>query len=266
MGSRSIYGVVNALIRPPRKEIRILTYHRVNPDTRLPDVHISVSPKAFKQQMAWLHQNKWRVISLREAINQISKRNIRAEKQVVITFDDGFRDNFEFAFPVLWHYKFPATIYLISSKCTKHSDYLDYYQIQIMQQHQISFGAHTVTHPNLAEIQEHQAWEEIIKSKTELEGILGKPVSSFAYPSGRFNAIHQKMLSQADFQSGLTVAPGGNGVNENLLRLKRTEIANHDSLFDFRNKLLGGFDLLHRLVQFKQGLYPAPQPLNRKAS
>lgn len=258
MNVRSIYGLAGRLLHRPGKEIRILMYHRVNPDKDLPDMHIPVTPGAFRDQMGWLAQNGWRVISLSEAVRQIKNGKIKIPRQVAITFDDGFRDNYHQAFPVLAHWGFPATIFLIAGRIGKDPDYIDFFQAREMQEHGIEFGSHTVTHPDLTAVPELQAQQEIGWSKALLEESLGT-IDMFAYPGGRFNTRHCRIARQAGYKAAVTIAPGGNSRGEDMFMLKRTEIARPDTRYDFKNKLYGGFDWRHRYIQKKQGLYPIPQ-------
>lgn len=259
MKLRSIIGRFGAILKPARREIRILMYHRVNPSEALSDMQISVTPESFQKQMASLKENGWSVIPLENAVEQISRGYIKRDRQVVISFDDGYKDNFEHAFPVLQDHGFSAIIYLESGKCGIHPDYLTLSDIQTMLKGNIQFGAHTVNHPNLPTISGEQAWMEIAASRQALESALDREITSFAYPSGKFKAAHREMVVKAGFTSAVSIRPGGNRSGSDLYALNRTEIARHDSIADFENKLKGGFDLPHTVVQFKHGLYPAPQ-------
>jgi peptidoglycan/xylan/chitin deacetylase (PgdA/CDA1 family) len=265
MNKRSLYGVVGRMLFFHRKpEIRILMYHRVNPGRDISDMHITVTPRAFREQMQWLASKQWKVIPLSEAFRQINNKSIENPKQAVITFDDGYEDNYTHALPVLKAFCFPATIFLASGKIEVNPEFLNPDQISYMQGQKITFGGHTFSHPDLTGISTEKAWEEIYLSKQKLEKMLKSTVDTFAYPYGRFNAVHCHQLKNAGYQTAVTVAPGGNGGNENRFMLKRTEIANQDTIFDFANKLKGGFDWIHRYVQRNHGLYPVPQKRGRE--
>lgn len=260
MKLRNLIGTIGKFIHFKRNAIRILMYHRVNPSSDLADSHISVTPESFYLQMKWLKVKGWRVISMDEAVMQINSGLVPEKQQVVITFDDGFRDNFEHAYPVLNQFNYPATIFLAVNRCFMgNNDYLEDRQIKVMLENKIDFGAHTLSHPFLTESTDQQAWVEINDSRRLLTKYFGFPIKGFAYPAGRFNRKHYDMVVRSGYQYALSIRPGSNSKNEDLFALRRTEIACHDSLMDFENKLSGGFDLLHTAHQFTQGLYPAPQ-------
>lgn len=259
MNKRKIIGTLGAFIPKFQKNIRILTYHRITPDVYQKDPHLCVSPSLFQDQLCFLKKNHYRLIDLDEAIRQMTRGVIRDSKQVVLTFDDGFRDNYDFAFPLLKKFNAGATVFPIVSKIGSDSDFLDKEQIIEMRNCGITFGSHTLTHPMLPQISTKDAWDEIYRSRAQLESILQVPVRSFAYPAGHFTKLHCQMVKNAGYRYAVSIAPGGDHVESDLYQLKRTEIAPHDSLYDFRNKLHGGFDWVHRIVQFQQGLYPVPQ-------
>lgn len=266
MKFRTICGTVGSWLNGMEEEIRILMYHRVTPEKNLPDMQITVPVQNFIDQMQWLKLDGWKVISLSDAIEQLQQKQLVESKQIVITFDDGFLDNFTQAYPILRAFDYRATIFLVSSRIGKDPDFLTPWQIQAMHKNGIEFGAHTLTHPDLHRISGNQAWKEIYQSRSELEKMLKIPIRTFAYPSGRFNQIHQAIVRYAGYDAALTVAPGGVRPGDDLFSLQRTEIASKDSLSDFKNKLKGGFDWLHRIRQRQQGLLPIPQPAQRSVS
>jgi len=239
-------------------------YHRVNPLAgTFADPRVAVMPEAFEAQMTYLAKKGWRVISLAEAARQISEKRITHTRQIVITFDDGYPDNYYFALSILAEHKFPATIFLVSERVGKRDDVsLSPVQIQEMQKYQIDFGAHTVSHPKLTHIPLEKARREIIDSKMQLEDILGCSVTFFAYPSGMFAVEHVEMLREAGYTAAVTVAPGVNGEKENIFHLRRTEVSCWDTLF-LPLKLRGAFDWKHIRSQKKRGLLPLPQPLQK---
>lgn len=259
MNKRSFYGMIGRVFPRLGQEIRILMYHRVNPSENLPDRQISLTPLAFEQHLDWLQNRDFSILSLTEAVRQIQEKQIKHPKQVVLTFDDGFRDNYEHAFPILQRFGFTAEIFLTVDPIGNHPDFLDWDQVKEMQESGIHFGNHTLTHPKLSSIPESEAHEEISQAQKKLEQKLGKKITSFAYPSGRFLEIHRQILMQTEHKMAVTIAPGGNQVGTDPFLLRRTEITPWDTLFDFGNKMYGGFDWRHRRIQTSQGLLPIPQ-------
>lgn len=234
---------------------RILYYHRVDED----DHRSCVRPEAFRQQMRYLTEQGYRVISLEELFRALNTGEL-LQRSVVLTFDDGFADNFHHAYPVLCRYAFPATIFLTasfigSSTLPVFSDKnllfppLTWEQINEMSKHDIFFGSHTLSHPMLPTLLEKEAWQEIAASRTILRKKLGQPINFFCYPRGAFTPLVQKLVQQAGYIGACSTLPGAVHSNSNRFALPRTYISKDDSLEDFRKKLSGAYDVLHLGIQ-----------------
>ena len=113
----------------------------------------------------------------------------------------------------------------------------------------ISIGSHTVSHPEFSQIPVEQIREELVLSKMVLEDRLGSAINTFAYPRGDVGSCGPAEVGAAGYHTAVTVRPGPNQAQTPPLLLHRTEVSAEDRPIDFRRKLLGGFDLLHRLVQ-----------------
>lgn len=238
--------------------LRILMYHRID-DTLDQDI-LCVTPFAFSLQMAWLKEEGYHVIDLEKALDNLRSGKL-PEKSVVITFDDGYEDNYRNAYPILSEHAFPATIFPVTAFSrgeSSHPRYKDYpypityltaAQIAEMSRNGISFGSHTDTHPLLTSLSREAVMKEIVKSKEDLEDWTGESVHSFAYPNGAFSTDCFSILEAAGYRSALTTLPGLNTVRTSFWELRRTEISGRDSLLDFSLKMKGGFDSLHKLYQ-----------------
>jgi peptidoglycan/xylan/chitin deacetylase (PgdA/CDA1 family) len=278
--------------------VQILVYHRVN-DTR--DPFFPGTPvKAFTEQMEYLAKS-YTLLSMEDAVGSIMTGDI-PDNAVVITFDDGYRDNYLQAFPIMKQLGVPAAIFLATDaigsgkvlwhdrvfsafrhtraplffgfggddsrsyplatieeklfaqgqvlKLLKSVDererlllidrlveqlevddrkedselMLTWDEVREMSKHRISFGSHTSTHPILASLSLARAEMEIRESKKILEGHLGKPVTTFAYPNGTkadFSETTKTILRDAGYRCGLTTMFGTNGADQDLFELKR---------------------------------------------
>lgn len=258
---RSIVGSalsVNPRREPRDKSLRVLMYHRISRDPSR-DI-LAVHPFAFREQLLWLREEGFRILSIRDAIEGL--RNGRLEAgSVLLTFDDGYRDNYEEAFPILVRDRTPATIFpatgfvLGESVHPRYRDrtgdiqYLTPEQIREMSRNNIDFGGHTHSHALLTALSDDGARMQIRDSKKLLEDWIGKPVRHFAYPNGAFHPRHFGILETAGFETAFTVRPGTNTTLESPWTLRRTEISGRDSLPDFAAKLRGGFDAWHGFYQ-----------------
>ncbi len=230
----------------------ILMYHRVN-DT-LPAHNLVTRSKAFAQQMRFLyrHPNVYQVISLREfetghpAIFEQKPRT-----KIIITFDDGYRDNYLNAFPILKKFEFPATVFLTTGligtdqKFNRYAhipghDMLKWEEIAEMYANRISFGAHTVSHPHLPKFSYQTQREEIAESHTRVNKNLpqGERLDTFCYPYGEYNADTLKIVRELGFRYALSVIPGVNKPNTPLHELRRIEVSGFDGIKSFEYKVL----------------------------
>ena len=175
--------------------IPVLTFHSID-DGRAPT---SFGPALFARGMETLALGGYRTISLAEAASLSAAKHPFPEKSFVVTFDDGYKNVYEKAFPVLAHHSFNATVFLTTGNGGRTGDgdrlpplfggeMLSWGEIRIMNDAGIDFGAHTITHPDLTRLSPEDAAREITASREVIERALGAPVTAFAYPYGRFDA------------------------------------------------------------------------------
>jgi peptidoglycan/xylan/chitin deacetylase (PgdA/CDA1 family) len=233
------------------KKVRVLMYHSICE-------HIGnekhnkwrIKPKDFEKQMKWFYKNNWKSFTISELV----KLDEIPEKSFVITFDDGYEDNYLNAFPILQKYNFKATIYLVPNQETNHweekntsvlSKLLNEKQILEMQNSGlIEFGSHTLSHVNLSKIDSVQLEKELIESKKEIEKITNKECEAFAYPYGKFDDKIVKAVKNAGYKNATVVKRGLFEKNNDVFTIKRVGILGTESFVDFllkvsrvRNKL-----------------------------
>lgn len=164
----------------------ILTYHSLDTTGSV----ISTPPAVFREQMAWLAESGIPVVSL--------DRVREARASVAITFDDGFRNFFDDAMPVLEHYRFPATVFAVSGFCGGRNDWpsqprhtgiptlelLRWQELEQIARAGIGIGCHTATHPRLRSLSDEQLECELKGSRATIEQRTGAAVDTFAYPYG----------------------------------------------------------------------------------
>ncbi|HML96293.1 MAG TPA: polysaccharide deacetylase family protein [Thermodesulfobacteriota bacterium] len=175
--------------------IPVLTFHSLD-DGRAPT---SFGPALFARGMETLALGGYRTISLAGAASLAASKRPFPEKSFVITFDDGYRNIYEKAFPVLAEYSFTATVFLTTGGGGRTGDgdrlpelfggeMLSWGEIRIMNDAGIDFGAHTLTHPDLTRLSPEDAAREMTSSRSVIENALGAPVAAFAYPYGKYDA------------------------------------------------------------------------------
>ena len=201
-----LYGLFLALwamvlpVRTRSFATPVLLYHHIsdNPNFSQP-TNPAVSPAKFEAELRWLKENGYQSVSL-----DFLMQSVPFEKRpVILTFDDGYRDNFTEAFPLLQKYGFSATFYLIPKNMDDNA-YLTWEQARIMQQAGMRFGSHTVDHADLNRLSDDRLRWELSESKQAIDVELGKPVTSFAFPYGYYARDYFPFLAKAGYKTAVT--------------------------------------------------------------
>lgn len=217
----------------------ILMYHHV--DERWQEWKLSVSPESFTRQMEFLKAHRYRVLPLAEYIELLKNKKPIPRKSVVITFDDGYDNNFTEAFPVLKKMGFPATIFVQVGAVGK-KGYMTWDDIMILLENGIDIGSHTVDHGFLPDLSDAEARREIYESKALLENRLQRPITTFSYPGGGFNAAARQHVIDAGYVGATATHPGAHKPypDDDPYALKRIRISRtSDNLFVFWLQLSG---------------------------
>ncbi len=206
--------------------VPIAMYHSVNPVMRQEIKLLIVSPETFERQMRFLKSHHYNVLPLESLATLIKNKKKILPKTIALTFDDGYKDNYIYAFPILKKYHLPATMFIITDEVGR-ADRLSWDEIKTMQDSGIiTFGSHTLGPEPLINIKSEQDLKkQIFDSKKILEGKLGRPINAFSYPEGRFNDKIRQLVVDAGY--GLAVAgnPGKKFANDDIFALKRLRIS-----------------------------------------
>lgn len=241
-----------------RTSIPILMYHGVRErlDGRHPYFETSTSPAVFARQMKFLHDQGYQTWSLGEAVQQLSA-GAPVDKKVVITFDDGYLDFYTQALPVLQHYGFSATMFLPTGRigdqriCLKGNEYMTWAEVRKLPAHLIAIGSHTVTHPELKELQEPEIDRELGESKRTIEDKLGVPVTSFAYPYAfpetdrNLSQLLVRLLEKHGYKNGVSTIIGTASAQSPRYFLPRLPVNSWDDTSFLKAKLEGRYNWLH---------------------
>lgn len=231
----------------------ILMYHMVRqPDTKA-EAKYACPPALFEQHLRYLKNSQHAVVTLVEIEQHLSEGKVLPNNAVAITLDDGFEDNYTQAFPLLKKYEMPATIFLATGVMGATNEWmqgrdfperamLNWPQIREMDGHQISFGAHTVSHPKLSQLDTSTAAGEICQSKQKIEDQLGKPCAHFAYPYGLFTEQTPQLVQDAGFKLACTTRSGFNNSDRDPLLLHRIEVYGTDPVWKLKQKMTFGMN------------------------
>jgi peptidoglycan/xylan/chitin deacetylase (PgdA/CDA1 family) len=227
-----------------RYVVPILTYHNVNPDHTKGMLN-TVTPKNFAHQMKFIKAHGYNVISFEDLVDGMKRGRAFARNTVVIQFDDGYEDNYTYAFPVLKTYGFPAMVFLISDKVGK-LGYLTWDQVKEMESYDFKAGAHTRNHEYLPNLSREQAIEEIAGSKKIIEKNLGHSIDYFCYPSGGFSDEVKGIVAESGYKAAVTTNRGKDRFNRDLYELKRVRAKDSDGAFVLWAKLSGYYNLFRK--------------------
>lgn len=186
--------------------IPVLYYHSIGDDGNGDE--LVVPTDKFKEQMKYLKDNNYHTLSMDEFYDYVKNGDKVPENAILITFDDGFKNNYENAYPVLKEYGFKATIFVITAMVDEVDLYLITDQIKELSKNNIDIGSHTVNHENLSSTSKENTKKTLRDSKEFLEKIIGKPVNSIAYPFGVYDVGTIDSVKESGYTIGFTTDMG----------------------------------------------------------
>ena len=244
-------AVVLSLFVSAKDGVPVLNYHQIN-DTE--KNALTVNTEQFEAQMKYLAENGYTTITPNDMLDAWENGTELPAKPVIITFDDGYLDNYNHAYPVLQKYQLKATIFLISDYVGTYPNYVTWSDVQDMDESGlIDFESHTLSHEELTKAPSlEEATHQLVASKQAIEWNIGnhKPVRFIAYPCGEYDADIEQATKDAGYRAAFTVNYGLAEPSENPFILDRVPIFGSNS---------------HTLLRFKLRLKLAPvlAPLNR---
>jgi peptidoglycan/xylan/chitin deacetylase (PgdA/CDA1 family) len=235
----------------------ILMYHSISDDAEEgvgPYYRVATNPRRFAAQMQMLNDLGYVGVSVEEALRGMSKRGNDRRRMVAITFDDGFRDFYTAAWPVLKSHKFSATMYLptafISSKrrSFRGRECMTWDEIRELRKQGVQFGSHTVNHPELYKVPWQQIVSEVEQSKESIEQEMYEEITSFGYPyafpqqDANFVAKFKELLIARGYRNCVTTRIGRVKQDDDHFSLRRLPVNSCDDDALFAAKLDGHYD------------------------
>lgn len=218
----------------PEKGVPVLAYHMIADD----DDTYSVSAVEFEKQMQYLKENGYTAISLLEFAKAKKGKFTLPEKPIIITFDDGYANNYTTAMPIMEKYGMKGTMFMVANDIGK-EDYFTVEQMKDWQAHHMEIGSHTANHVPLATLTSQQKKEEIVASKLLLEWKGLNTVFFMAYPFGSFDAESEQLLKENEYLGALTGKSGLNTADTNPYLLHRVNVPHPKfGLTEFKLRLL----------------------------
>lgn len=201
-------------------------YHRLNRVD--PSTSLTISPESFSRQVDWLERKSFQFLSLDEVVKR-PKANL-GERVVALTFDDGFRDNYENGFSLLVRRRKSAALFLVVDWIGQ-KDFVSWSEIRELADSGITMGSHSLSHrwlPNIMD--ERELDDEILGSKKIIEDRLGREVRHFCYPVGGVDERVAERVKRAGYMAAWVAgAKPSVAISEPLLCLRRIKVGRRDS-------------------------------------
>lgn len=294
------YPLIRATSTHKGIKIPILMYHSISNDNESnvhPYYRINTTPDIFDMHMKFLYKNNYKAIGLEQAAKILKSPDIKfpdhrinngnrqtqviqetqvtqqtmapnkpsKEKFVVITFDDGYQDFYNEAFQILKKYNYTATVFLPTGfignrEGLKGKKHLNWDEIMDLSDDGISFGSHTVNHPQLKYLEKEDIEFEIRKSKEVVENNLGKPVEFFSYPFAfpdedkNFTKYLKETLEKWGYKCGVSTRIGIASTKDDIYFIKRIPLNSYDDILFFQAKIRGGYDWLAYPQSYKKNI------------
>ena len=247
--------LIAALQAPPASAARtfvpppILMYHRV--DVASPNDEISrdltVTPSQLEQQLAYLKQQHVTAISMADLEERL-KHRLPLDRTIVLTFDDGYADQYRYAVPLLRKFGDRATFYIVTGALGK-PRHLTWEELRTMAHERMDIAAHGVQHDALSLMTAAQQRHQIGGSIKSLESALRKPIESYAYPSGRFNRATLAIVREQRIPLAVTTDPVNVIPPASALQLTRLRIHGSWTLRDFGSSIQRAFEARHPVLR-----------------
>jgi peptidoglycan/xylan/chitin deacetylase (PgdA/CDA1 family) len=240
------------------RTLRVLMYHKVNDATPNPT---TVPTAVFSEQMSLLGELGYEPVSLERVRDHYVRGTPLPHGAVLITFDDGYRDNLENALPILREHGYPAVIFvpigfLDGDRPLPHEEVLrtlgvrnetiDWGELAELEAGGIRVESHGIGHRPVSELEAAEAAREIAVSKLRLEERLGRPVEAYAFVKGSladYRPEHISLVQQAGYSLGFTSVTGANGPATDRYRLRRYNVEPYPAR-TFELVLAGACDLI----------------------
>lgn len=215
---------VNNLTEITLYRIPILMYHYIeyvedqNDKTR---ISLNILPSVFEEQVKTLKDAGFTFLRNEELGDILDGRKTLPKKPILLTFDDGYRDFYTYAYPILKKYNAAGTQYIITS-FLNHPNHLTTDQVkEIATDNLVEIGSHTVSHDWLKEKSPEEVRFQITDSRRFLEQVTGRKIVSFAYPYGAFDLSATQVVGNSGYTTAVSTVPGINQSTENRYFLYR---------------------------------------------
>lgn len=225
------------IITPAEPGVIILEYHTVLDNPQDDGKKYNVTLNEFREQLSYLKENGYETISMRDFVLAKKGKLTLPEKPIILTFDDGYQNNYDNMLPILEEFSMKATVYVVTNDIGKEG-YLTYDELFDMQKRGVELGSHTANHLPLTTLSAEKQESEIKLSKLMLEWKGLDTIYTFSYPNGAYDENLPKILEENEYLTAVTGEAGINTFNTNPYLLHRTHVLSPTfGILEFRYRL-----------------------------
>lgn len=228
-------------------KIVILNYHKID-DVK---IALSVAPADFDEQMSYLKAKGYHSITPDQLLDNLENGAPLPDKPLLITFDDGYLDNYTNAYPILKKYGFTATIFVVTDFLDREPQYITWAQARELTQAGFKIASHTMQHKSLVTLSDEEIKSELVGSAAALNYQLGKQSQYLAYPTGTYNLRIAAMLKEAGYRGAFTIKYGNVDKASNFFALERVPVFRTDNTFKSFYRRLQYIPIFERLGWIK---------------
>ena len=226
------------LTAAPPEGFPILEYHMVTENPHPDAKPYVVPPEDFAEQLDYLAEEGYTTITPQDYARARKGKQQLPEKPIILSFDDGYEDNWRVVLPMLEERGMKAVFYMVTNSIGK-PGYLTWDNLFDMERRGMEIGSHTANHLPLTTLSPEKQREELRLSKLMLEWKGMKTIYSFSYPNGSYNAGVVTMLAEEEYLTAVTGEAGLNTLETNPYLLRRVNIPPpHFGLTEFRLRLM----------------------------
>ena len=190
-----------------------------------------MTTEQLRESLLWEQKNGYTTITF-EDLSRLDE----IKKPVLLTFDDGYRDNYEELFPLLQKYNAKATIFMITGKLSKNHYLTPEMITEMVESGLVSVQSHTVSHPKLGEQTDSRQRQEMEDSKLALARLTKRVPFVLCYPSGSYNNATRSIGAEY-YSFGLKMNGGLYNTSVNPFLIPRYYVSRATSLGSFASRV-----------------------------
>ena len=207
-------------VEQDNRTVLVLNYHKIANEHK----SLSVTLDDFEQHMKWLQEYGFTCITPGQLYDFVANGADLPEKPVLITFDDGYKDNYTNAFPIMKKYGMKGTIFVVTGFLGVYDNYLTWDQANELLEAGFNIESHTYSHKSMTEASDEDITKELVKSRQTIKEKLGIDSDFMAYPTGTYNLHIAELVKESGYKGAFTIKYDNVSRDSNVYALERVPV------------------------------------------